>query len=149
MTTPSTMKLEQQGSVFVLTLTNGAAGNVLNDAVLNEFNEVINQIKAHKGDAALVITSDDAKTFSNGIDLPWLMQQPDLFAFITRMENMMVRLSLLNLPVIAAINGNAYAGVPTRAAFATRKSRSRWRSRQRCWTSCACCPTWRPVSSWP
>lgn len=110
MTTPSTMKLEQQGSVFVLTLTNGAAGNVLNDAVLLEFNAVMDQIKAHKGDAALVITSDDAKTFSNGIDLPWLMQQPDLFEFITRMENMMVRLSLLNLPVIAAINGNAYAG---------------------------------------
>jgi Delta3-Delta2-enoyl-CoA isomerase len=106
----SFMSLEQQGSVFVLTLTNGEAGNVLNDAVLDEFHQVFDQIAAHQGDTALVITSNDPKTFSNGIDLPWLMQTGDLMGFVTRMENMLIRLSLLNVPVIAAINGNAYAG---------------------------------------
>lgn len=106
----STMTLEKQDSVFVLTLNNGAAGNMLNDAVLNEYLNIFDQIEKEAGDASLVITSSDAKTFSNGIDLPWLMQQTDAMAFITRLENFFVRLGLLNLPVIAAINGNAYAG---------------------------------------
>ena len=106
----STMTLEQQGSVFVLTLRNGANGNTLNDAVLTEYHQVIDQIQAHSGPAALVITSDDAKCFSNGIDLPWLMQSGDLMGFVQRMEDVLVRLSLLDVPVVAAINGNAYAG---------------------------------------
>lgn len=106
----SFMNLAKQDAVFVLTLTNGAAGNVLNDAMLSEFHEQLDRIENAVGNAALVLTSDDAKCFSNGIDLPWLMLQPDPMAFITRVENFLVRLALLNLPVIAAINGNAYAG---------------------------------------
>jgi enoyl-CoA hydratase/carnithine racemase len=106
----STMKLDKNGAVFVLTLTNGAAGNMLNDAVLAEYIEILDVIEGDTANASLVITSDDAKTFSTGIDLPWLMQQPDAMAFITQLENFYIRLGLLNLPVIAAINGNAYAG---------------------------------------
>lgn len=106
----STMKLEKKGAVFVLTLSNGANGNMLNDTVLTEYQEIFDTIKKENGNAALVITSDDPKTFSNGIDLPWLMKQQDIMAFITRLENLYIHLALLNLPVIAAINGNAYAG---------------------------------------
>ncbi|MDF3031646.1 MAG: enoyl-CoA hydratase [Moraxellaceae bacterium] len=106
----NTLKLEKHGAVFVLTLTNGAAGNTLSDTVLAEYLDVFDAVERESGDAALVITSDDPKTFSTGIDLPWLMQQPDPMAFATRLENMLIRLGLLNLPVIAAINGNAYAG---------------------------------------
>lgn len=106
----STMTLNQHGAVFTLTLTNGASGNLFNDAVLSEYLDVFDQIEQEAGDASLLITADDPKHFCNGIDLPWLIAQPDAMAFITRLENFLLRLGLLNLPVIAAINGNAYAG---------------------------------------
>lgn len=106
----TTMTLEKQGAVFVLTLTNGAAGNIFNDAVLSEYLAAFDTVEQEPGDASLLITCDDPKSFCNGIDLAWLITQPDPLAFITRLENFLVRLALLNLPVIAAINGNAYAG---------------------------------------
>ena len=106
----TTMALAREGNVHVLTLTNGVAGNCLNDAVLSEYEAILATIEADSGDASLVITSNNAKTFSTGIDIPWLMQHPDPMIFITRLENFYIRLGLLNLPVIAAINGNAYAG---------------------------------------
>lgn len=105
-----TMQLEQHDQVYVLTLTNGQHGNALNDAVIQEYLTVFDQIEATREDASLIITSNDPKTFCTGIDLPWLMHQEDFVGFIHRLENFLMRLGLLNLPVIAAINGNAYAG---------------------------------------
>lgn len=106
----TTIKVEKQDSVFVLTMTNGDHGNVLNDGVLDEFHHAFDDLEKSRGDASLIITSNHDKSFSNGIDLPWLMQQRDMLAFIRRLEGFYVRLALLNMPVIAAINGNAYAG---------------------------------------
>lgn len=106
----TTMQLEKHSQVYVLTLTNGSTGNTLNDAVIEEYLAVFDEIEASSDNASLIITSNDPKTFSTGIDLPWLMQQSDFMGFIQRLENFLIRLGLLNLPVIAAINGNAYAG---------------------------------------
>lgn len=108
----ATIKLEKNGSVYVLNLINGDQDNTLNNDVLAEYIEAFDRIEADKENASLVIQSSHEKTFCNGIDLPWLMtQSPDGFReFITRLENFFIRLSLLNLPVIASINGNCYAG---------------------------------------
>lgn len=105
-----TMQLEEHDQIYVLTLTNGQHGNALNDAVIQEYLAIFDQIEATREDACLIITNNDPKTFCTGIDLPWLMQQEDFMGFIHRLENFLIRLGLLNLPVIAAINGNAYAG---------------------------------------
>lgn len=104
------MRLEKRDAVFVLTLTNGDAGNLLNDRVLDEYLAAFDTIEHEKGNTALVITSDHPKTFCNGIDLQWLVQQQDTTKFITKLESFLVRLGLLNLPVVTAITGNAYAG---------------------------------------
>lgn len=106
----STMQLEKHDAVFVLTLTQGSAGNLLCDEVLEEYLEAFDVIENQRGDAALVITSADPKTFCNGINLPWLMRQKNPMAFATKLEDFLIRLGLLNLPVVTAINGNAYAG---------------------------------------
>lgn len=106
------MKLDKRGAVYVLTLTNGEKDNTFNPDVLAEYNTHLDHIEAHPENAALLITSDHPKTFCNGIDLPWLLtQQPESFqAFVTTLENVFLRVACLNLPVIAAINGNCYAG---------------------------------------
>jgi enoyl-CoA hydratase/carnithine racemase len=108
----SFMKLEKRGAVYVLTLTNGDKDNTFNPDVLAEYQQNFDRIEANHENAALLITSDHAKTFCNGIDLSWLLtQSPEGFqAFVTTLENLFLRLAVLNLPVIAAINGNCYAG---------------------------------------
>lgn len=108
----SFMQLEKRGAVYVLTLTNGDRDNTFNPEVLQEYHRVLDRIEDHPDNAALLITSSHAKTFCNGIDLPWLLTQtPEGFReFVTELENVLLRIALLNLPVIAAINGNCYAG---------------------------------------
>lgn len=106
----ATMQLEKQQQVYLLTLSNGQNSNTLNDAVIEEYFSIFDEIEASTDNTSLIITSNDPKTFSTGIDLSWLMQQNDVMGFIQRLENFLIRLGLLNLPVIAAINGNAYAG---------------------------------------
>lgn len=106
------MKLAKKGTVYVLTLTNGEHGNTFTPEVLAEYHQCLDRIEAHPDNAALLITSDHPKTFCNGIDLTWLlMQGPEGFqAFVTDLEKLLLRVAVLNLPVIAAINGNCYAG---------------------------------------
>lgn len=108
----SFMKLEKKGAVYVLTLTNGDKDNTFNPDVLDAWNECLDRIEDNPDNAALLITSDHSKTFCNGIDLPWLLtQDPEGFqAFVDDLENLLLRVAVLNLPVIAAINGNCYAG---------------------------------------
>lgn len=108
----SFMKLDKKGAVYVLTLTNGDKDNTFNPDVLDAYNECLDRIENHPDNAALLITSDHPKTFCNGIDLTWLLtQDPEGFKdFVDKLENFLLRLAVLNLPVIAAINGNCYAG---------------------------------------
>lgn len=108
----SFMKLEKRGEVYVLTLTNGEKDNTFNPDVLAEYHQHLDKIESNFDSAALVITSDHPKTFCNGIDLSWLLtQSPEGFqAFVEQLENLFLRVATLNLPVIAAINGNCYAG---------------------------------------
>ena len=96
----------------MLNLTNGNQENALNKAVLEEYFAIFDEIESDKNNACLIIRSDHPKTFCNGLDLAWLMQQSleDKKAFTLQLENMLLRLALLNLPVVAEIGGNAYAG---------------------------------------
>lgn len=106
------LTLSREGNVHVITLTNPEKDNCFNNAVLAEYHAAFDEIEAGREDASLLVRCDHPKTFCNGIDLPWLMAQSpdDMKAFIATLENFLIRLSLLNLPVVAAINGNAYAG---------------------------------------
>ncbi|MDQ8037038.1 MAG: enoyl-CoA hydratase/isomerase family protein [Pedobacter sp.] len=108
----SFMKLEKRGAVHVLTLTNGDKDNTFNPDVLADWNKHLDRIEANLDNGALLITSDHPKTFCNGIDLPWLLtQEPEGFkAFVENLENLLLRVAVLNIPVIGAINGNCYAG---------------------------------------
>jgi enoyl-CoA hydratase/carnithine racemase len=102
------MQLEEKGAVYVLTLTNGDKDNTFNPDVLAEYHACLDQIEADRSDAALLICSSHPKTFCNGIDLPWLQtQNADGFNdFVIQLENFLLRMAILDLPVIAAINGN-------------------------------------------
>lgn len=108
----SFMQLDKQDGVYVLTLTNGEKDNTFNPDVLAEYHARLDEIEADRDDAALVIASNHPKTFCNGIDLPWLMTQDGegFKHFVEQLENLFLRVAVLNLPVVMSINGNCYAG---------------------------------------
>jgi len=77
-------------------------------------NAMLDEIIADKSISALIITSNDEKNFSQGIDVVWIMDnmqknnhQP-VTDFINEMDNVFKKLLLYPVPVIAAINGHAF-----------------------------------------
>ncbi|HNP02808.1 MAG TPA: enoyl-CoA hydratase/isomerase family protein, partial [Agitococcus sp.] len=108
----SYMQLSREGTVWVLTLTNGE--NRLNDDVLAEFNTALDTIENIEGNGAVVITSADPKFWSNGIDLNFVQEKGGMAylvkEFAPRLDQLLMRIARFPLPVIACLNGHAYAG---------------------------------------
>ncbi|MFP8872541.1 MAG: enoyl-CoA hydratase, partial [Myxococcota bacterium] len=62
--------LKRDGNVFTLIMTDGQ--NRWNTTFVRAFTEVIDEVEASDGPAALVTTSANEKFFSNGLDLDWV-----------------------------------------------------------------------------
>jgi enoyl-CoA hydratase/carnithine racemase len=75
---------------------------------------MLDEIIADKSITALILTSNDEKNFSQGIDVMWitdLMQKNEhqpVIDFINEMDMVFKKLLLYPAPVIAAINGHAF-----------------------------------------
>lgn len=109
----STMRLEKQENVYLLTLTNGERANTMTDAVLDEYHAALDEVEATQGNTALVITSEDSKFFSNGIDLEYIKSKGMEYLFShfgARLDQLLMRVALINVPTIACVNGHAYGG---------------------------------------
>ena len=106
----SYMQLSRDGAVWVLSLTNGE--NRFNDDMLTEFEAHLDTIEHTKGNGTLVITSTDAKFWSNGIDLNFVQEKggmPYLVAeFAPRLDRLLLRMAHFPLPTIACLSGHAY-----------------------------------------
>ena len=85
---------------------------MLNLEVLAQWHGALDDVQRYSGNAALLIHCSHPKTFSTGIDLPWLFNQPQdvMVEFVTQLENLLLRLAVLDVPTVVAINGNCYAG---------------------------------------
>ena len=108
----SAVQLSREGAVWLLTMTQ--ADNRFNDASLAEWHQALDTVEASTGSAALVITSADAKFFSNGIDLEGILTShgPEylLNTFVPKLDAFLLRMARFPMPVVMAINGHAYAG---------------------------------------
>ncbi|HPD57175.1 MAG TPA: enoyl-CoA hydratase/isomerase family protein [Smithellaceae bacterium] len=106
------MKWEKDETVAILTMTNGE--NRQNLVFSDTLNKMLDEIIADKTITALVITSNDEKNFSQGIDVVWILdkaQKKDyqpVIDFIRGMDVVFKKLVTYPVPVIAAINGHAY-----------------------------------------
>ncbi|MBN1474360.1 MAG: enoyl-CoA hydratase/isomerase family protein [Syntrophaceae bacterium] len=108
----SIMMWEKDETVAILTMTNGA--NRQNLVFSDTLNKTLDEIIADKTVTALIITSDDEKNFSQGIDVEWILDkmqkketQP-VIDFIRGMDVVFKKLVTYPVPVIAAINGHAF-----------------------------------------
>ncbi|MCV6621682.1 MAG: enoyl-CoA hydratase/isomerase family protein [Cellvibrionaceae bacterium] len=106
------MKLEHKDNVHVLTLTEGDTENKLTQEVVEEYLAHLDEVEKYQGNTALMITCEHEKTMSTGINLEWLgaQDQDGLMKFVKTLEQLLFRLALLDMPTVAAINGNCYAG---------------------------------------
>jgi enoyl-CoA hydratase/carnithine racemase len=99
-------------TVAIITMTNGE--NRQNLAFAKTLNSMLDEIIADKTISAVIITSNDEKNFSQGIDVMWItdhMQKNEhqpVIDFINEMDNVFKKLLLYPVPVIAAINGHAF-----------------------------------------
>ena len=94
--------LTRDGDVFTMTLNAGE--NRWNTTFVRAIDEVLNEVEASTGAAALVTTSADAKFFSNGLDLDWV-QAPDDYpaagdrkAFGPEFMGLMSRIMTFSMP---------------------------------------------------
>jgi len=104
--------LERDGDVFVLTMSAGE--NRWNTTFVRAFDAALDEVVASEGPAALVTRSADAKFFSNGLDMDWVMSPTDhpeggeREPFGHEFMSVMGRIMTLPVPTVAAINGHCF-----------------------------------------
>jgi len=110
----SVAEWKKDGTVAVITMTNGE--NRLNPMFLDNMISLLDDILNDSEVSSAVIISSDAKNWSQGIDLDWMMGrmgENDTQAikdFLYGLNDLFKKLLLYPMPVIAAINGHAAAG---------------------------------------
>jgi enoyl-CoA hydratase/carnithine racemase len=109
----SVVEWKKEGTVALVTMTNGE--NRHNAVFVADMSTVLDAIEEDKEISSVVITSSDSKSWSQGIDLNWLMERmgknetDQIKGFLYGINGVFKRLLTFPMPVIAAINGHAVA----------------------------------------
>ena len=105
------IQLERDHNLLILKLARGKA-NALNAAMLEELITACNDAAADATIRALVLASDRPKFFSSGFDVTevFAYDRAAMTAFFGRFIDLYENLLRLPKPVIAAVNGHAFAG---------------------------------------
>jgi enoyl-CoA hydratase/carnithine racemase len=108
----SSIEWKKLETVGVITMTNGE--NRHNPTFIKEILNAFEEIEKDQGIFSVVITSDDPKNWSQGIDLNWMAEamasnnRQGIKDFMYGLNRMFKRMLLYPMPVIAAINGHAF-----------------------------------------
>lgn len=108
----SLMTLSNDGNVAIITFTNGA--NSHNLAFAQQLESLLKEVEAEKSYKALVLASSDEKSWSQGIDVPWMMmsiqsgKHDEVKTFLHTMDNCYKLMLQFPMPVIAAMNGHTF-----------------------------------------
>lgn len=105
------VKLEQQGSVGILTIDRPDALNALNSQVLADLDLALDQIEANEGIYVVILTGA-GRSFVAGADIAEMKEFSSIDGkrFGVRGGSVFLKLENLSKPVIAAINGFALGG---------------------------------------
>ena len=101
----SAIELKKEGQQYTIILLQEGK---FNDTFVNEINEALNQIEADSR-AKLLIVTGVGKNFSQGFDMPFLLNCEDKAqCFINDSLRIVSRFLQLGIPSVAAINGHAF-----------------------------------------
>ncbi|HPQ67554.1 MAG TPA: enoyl-CoA hydratase-related protein [bacterium] len=86
-----------------------------NPEFIADFLRVFDEVEADKSIRALVLSSSDPKSWSQGIDLNWVMsilgdevKREQLKGFLSGLNDMFIKMLTFPMPVIAAISGHTF-----------------------------------------
>lgn len=98
--------------IATLTFNRPKALNALNQALLEEFSTVLDEVEKNESIRVLILTGAGEKAFVAGADISELAKMNPLLAkkFATKGHKLFSRLESLPIPVIAAVNGFALGG---------------------------------------
>lgn len=102
-------ELTRLEDVFVLTMDEG--DNRFNSTSLGRLHEVLDEVEAADGPAALV-TTGAGKFYSNGLDLEWIMSGEADWTFADlamEAQRLFARTLTFPRPMVAAVNGHCFA----------------------------------------
>lgn len=109
-----TILLESENSVWKLTINRPESLNALNSQVLTEMGEALRLISEMSFDdaKALIITGSGSKAFVAGADIKEMssLSASEAVQFSRKGQSVFHELNLLQIPVIAAVNGFALGG---------------------------------------
>lgn len=113
------LHLALQGSARILTLTRPRALNAIDEAMVTEFNQVLDAAQADPQCTAIVITGE-GRSFCAGADLKAARQRFEASGgangdeatrtFVRSVSDLFLRIERFPCPVIAAVQGMALAG---------------------------------------
>lgn len=106
------VRLEKEGNLYTYTLCEGNA-NTFHENNIQEFLDAVDEIEATKDNCAVILTAEDPKFFSAGINLDFIKEKGVPYlkeSFLPKLDLLLMRMALLNAPVVAAVNGHAYGG---------------------------------------
>ena len=104
---------KREGSVAIVSLDNGE--NRHNPDFVREFLAALDEVEADAGACAVVIASSDPKSWSQGIDLQWMLPrvadpagQDEIREFLRSLDRMFARVLTFPMPVIGALSGHTF-----------------------------------------
>lgn len=106
-----TVNFELDEGVGIIGLKSGKK-NPINPELVADFSEVLKEIINSDDVKSVVLTSDNEKFFSIGLDVPKLidMEKEEFRAFIRNFNKLCLDLYTISKPTVASINGHAIAG---------------------------------------
>ena len=106
------VEIEKKGNTFLVTLNDSLKGNVLNKASLSAHRRVLTKLEAVNENSAVIVTSNDPKSWCVGLDFDWIESQNknEFDKTFKDLEEIFTRWAMLPLPTIACITGHCMAG---------------------------------------
>lgn len=105
------LKIEEQGTVVILTISAPKTLNALNSKILGELDDFLTHFDCNKY-RCLIVTGDGEKAFVAGADISEMasLNVPQGQTFGSKGAAVFRKLETLHVPVIAAVNGFALGG---------------------------------------
>jgi Delta3-Delta2-enoyl-CoA isomerase len=99
-------------NIAIITMNRGE--NRFNIAFCSEMMAALDAIEKDQEVSAVVVTASDAKIWSNGMDLDWLVpaiakKDPDVEVFFPLQDRLMKRMLFYPMITVAALSGHAFA----------------------------------------
>lgn len=107
----TTLKINYEDEIAILTISRPKAMNALNSDLFNELNSFLDLLSENNKTKVLIITGD-GKAFIAGADIAEMqnMTKEEGYKFSKIGQDTFSRLENLDIPVIAAVNGYALGG---------------------------------------